>query len=156
MVVEQAGSCHETPSTMTSPSLAPSTSEPTNFSDTVSPTKAPTPNTSPTNDPDHQPDHPRAHPEPGPGLPTRVDVSTMLPTTGATKQDDGNVAEVTTYVVIENTDPTSLAPRLVPKLVLVTGNEHITNNAVLSKMDASFQKLGTVSGNLDGGGDGLS
>ena len=33
--------------------------------------------------------------------------------------------------------------------MLVTGNVQITNNAVLSTMDVSIQKLDTVSGNLD-------
>ena len=78
-----------------------------------------------------------------------------LPTTGATKQDDDDVAEVTTDIAIDNTDLTSLAGDWFSKLVLVTGNVQITNNAVLSTMDASFQKLDTVSGNLDIVGNGL-
>ena len=36
-------------------------------------------------------------------------MSTTLPTTGATKQDDDDVAEVTINVGIENSDLTSLA-----------------------------------------------
>ena len=76
-------------------------------------------------------------------------MSTTLPTTGATKQDDDDVAEVTTDIAIDNTDLTSLAGDWFSKLVLVTGNVQITNNAALSTMDASFQKLDTVSGNLD-------
>jgi len=75
-------------------------------------------------------------------------VSTTLPTTGARKQDHDDVAEVTTDIVIENTDLTSMAGWF-PKLVLVTGNVQITNNAVLSTMDDSFQKLETVTGHMD-------
>ena len=81
-------------------------------------------------------------PSPAP-VPTTVVVSM----TGATKQDYDDVAEVTTNIVIENTDLTSLAGWF-PKLVLVTGNVQITNNALLSTMDALFQKLHVVSGNL--------
>jgi len=148
---------------MTSPSSAPSTSEPINFGDTFSRTQAPTPTptTSPTPDPDRRrpqhdpkpdrkPDHRRDHPEPGPGPPTRAVVSTTLPTPGARKQDYDDVAEVTTDIVIENTDLTSLTGAgWFPNLVLVTGNVQITKNAVPSTMDASIQKLDTVSGNLD-------
>ena len=58
------------------------------------------------------------------------------------------MAEVTIVIVIENSDLTSLAGWF-PKLVLVTGNVQISYNAVLSTTDDSFQKLDTVSGNLD-------
>ena len=115
----------------------------------------PDPDHQPDPDPDRNPDHCRDHPEPGPGPPTRAVVSMPLPTTGATKQDDDDVAEVTTDIAIDNTDLTSLAGDWFSKLVLVTGNVQITNNAVLSTMDASFQKLDTVSGNLDIVGNGL-
>ena len=40
--------------------------------------------------------------------PTRVVVSTTLQTTSARKQDYDDVAEVTTNIIIENTDLTSL------------------------------------------------
>ena len=60
-------------------------------------------------------------PSPAP-VPTTVVVSM----TGATKQDYDDVAEVTTNIVIENTDLTSLAGWF-PKLVLVNGDVQITN-----------------------------
>ena len=74
-------------------------------------------------------------PSPAP-VPTTVVVSM----TGATKQDYDDVAEVTTNIVIENTDLTSLA---------AGGLGSNKCNAVLSTMDASFQKLDTVSRNMD-------
>jgi len=77
----------------------------------------------------------------------RVVVSTTLLATSARKQDDDDVAEVAIDIVIENTDLTSLVGWL-PKLVLVTRNVQITDNAVLSRMDASFQMLEPVSGVL--------
>ena len=77
-------------------------------------------------------------------------MSITLPATSARKQDYDDVAEVTTDIVIENTDLTSLAGWF-PTLVLVTRNVQITNTAVLSTMDASFQKLYTVSGKIGRG-----
>ena len=81
---------------------------------------------------------------------TRVVVSITLPTTGANAlmHDYDDVTEVTTNIIIENTDLTSLACWF-PSLVLVTGNVQITNNGQLRTMDASFQQLETVTGYLD-------
>ena len=59
------------------------------------------------------------------------------------------MAEVTTNIAIENTDLTSLAGWF-PKLVFVTGNVQITNNAALSMIDDPFQTLHTVSRNFFG------
>ena len=85
----------------------------------------------------------------------RIVTSITLPTIGAAAlmslYDD--VAEVTTDIVIENTDLTSLAGWF-PNLVLVTGNVQITNNAALTTMDDSFQKLETVTGYVDIFGNG--
>ena len=85
----------------------------------------------------------------------RVVTSIILPTIGAAalKNLYDDVTEVTTNIIIENTDLTSLAGWF-PNLVLVTNNIQINNNAALTTMDASFQKLEVLTGQLDIHGNG--
>ena len=75
-------------------------------------------------------------------------VSITLPTTGAIKEDYDDVTEVTTNIVIENTDLISLEGWF-PNLVLVSGNVQIRNNGELTTMTTSFQKLEIISEYLD-------
>ena len=101
-------------------------------SSTVSPTQGVDPRPQPPARPRSRSQaRPLPTPIPAPALapapaPTTVVVSITLPATSATKKDYDDVAEVTTNIVIENTDLTSLAGWF-PKLVLVTSDVQITN-----------------------------
>ena len=85
----------------------------------------------------------------------RIVASITLPAIGADvlRHDYDDVTSVTTNIVIDNTDVTSLTGWF-PNLGVVSGNVQIRNNGELTTMTASFQNLEIISGFLDISGNG--